>query len=370
MFRPGRSSECVNASTGLDHGTVLARLDLLRAVTRRGGSDIVCHELAAEPPVGSSRGPHLGPRELALVERYRDSVRNAARKEIETTATQVAAILMEDDLISRVKRARDQRAFGLEVLKACLFGHGSVAPPPESADAVSAEWLEEIAANELIYAPSSFRLGPSLSALRPIVRMHRDPADPSARRWGRGIRDFGPAGIVPLTCSIPSEEGEYVIRKLGNDVRRYEELAVLAVEQPDTPLGELCRATERFTRMSETGHTPGTGEVVHVQEEPDGGHSGVPDLDALRDAWSDVSAEVYERRRTTHVMLGGATVHRVDGHRVVLAHTVAPLAKRLSDPRFSAPIVDALRAVFGVDFEVSCVHDPRADGAAAHSDVT
>jgi DNA polymerase-3 subunit gamma/tau len=61
-------------------------------------------------------------------------------------------------------------------------------------------------------------------------------------------------------------------------------------------------------------------------------------------------------------MLSGAAVHHVDGHRVVLAHPSAPLAERLSDPRFSAPIVAAFQAVFGVDMEVGCVHVPRSEG--------
>src|SRR5690606_5839736 len=96
--------------------------------------------------------------------------------------------------------ARAQSAFGIEVLEACLFGHGSVAPQPETADAASAAWLEETSGPEMTYSPESFRLGQIVSALRPIVRMHRDPADRSAQRWWpRRIRDFGPAGTVPLT---------------------------------------------------------------------------------------------------------------------------------------------------------------------------
>lgn len=231
--------------------TVLTRLDLLREVTRRGSSDDVCHELAAEPPVGSHRVHQVGGRELALVERYRSDARNEARGRAKMIASQVSAIIEEDDLLARVGCARSQGAFGIDVLNACLFGHGSVAPPPEFADATSAEWLEEIAASELVYADDSFRLGPIMSGLRPIVRMHRDPADRSARKWGpRRIRDFGPAGMVPLTFSIPAEEGEYILRSLGSDVRRYEKLAGLLEEQSSAPLGELCRATDRVHRLS------------------------------------------------------------------------------------------------------------------------
>ena len=232
-------------------GTVLTRLDLLRELTRLGGSDSVCHELVAEPPVDSPRVYQLGGRELALVERYRSKARNEARGRAEMIASQVSAILEENDLLARVECARSQGAFGIDVLNACLFGHGSVAPPPEFADAASAEWLEEIAARALIDASDSFRLGPIMSGLRPIVRMHRDPADRSAQNWGPSrIRDFGPAGMVPLTFSIPAEEGEYILRSLGSDVRRYETLAGLLEEQSSAPLGELCRATDRVHRLS------------------------------------------------------------------------------------------------------------------------
>lgn len=226
-------------------GTVLARLDLLRAVTRRDGSDTVAHELAAEPPVDSSRGRQLGHREFALVERYRNNARTEARERARSIAAQTSAILEEEDLIGRVEYARRQGVRGRDGLEACLFGHGTIAPLPAFADAASAQWLEGIASDALVYSTDSFRLGPSLSALRPIVRMHRDPSDPSAQSWGpRRIRDFGPAGTVPLTFSLPSEEGEFVIRKLGNGVRRYEKLADLTEEQPNVPLGQLCRTTE------------------------------------------------------------------------------------------------------------------------------
>ncbi|WP_068278460.1 hypothetical protein [Aldersonia kunmingensis] len=351
--------------------TAMSRLDLLREVTRLGGSDAVCHELAAEPPVGSSRGHRLGPRELALVERYRSDLRTEAHERAESIAAQVSAILEGDGLLGRVECARARGTGGIDVLDACLFGHGSIAPAPESADAESAEWLEEVGVNALAYAPDWFRLGPSLSALRPIVRMHRDPADRSAQRWWpRRIRDFGPAGAVPLTFSLTPEEGDYVIRKLGNDLRRYEELAELAKAQPNVPLGELCCATEGLSRASGAGHPDRTEGSEHAPEAPDSPEPSVPDMAAIRAAWPQVMAEVSDRSRTTHVMLRDATVHQVGGHHIVLAHAIEPLATRLSVPRNSALIVGALQAVFGVEFEVSCMHVPRSEGAAAQPGVS
>lgn len=93
---------------------------------------------------------------------------------------------------------------------------------------------------------------------------------------------------------------------------------------------------------------------------PEPAVSAGPDAAAMRGVWSEVRAKVRERSRTVEVMLSGATVRAVEGNRVVLVHDSAPLAKRLSDPRNADVIADALRAVFGADFEVTCVHGSAA----------
>lgn len=375
LSRPDVPSGAVRRVRERFDETVLTRLDLLREVTRLGASDIVCHEVAAEPPAGSSRGHQLGARELALIERYRNNARIEEREKAERIAVQVAAILEKDDLRARVECARSLDAFGAEILEKCLFGHGSVSPPPESADAASAEWLEKAASRELIDSLDSFLMGRILSAVRPIVRMYRDPADRSAERWGpRRIRDFGQAGTVPLTFSIPAEEGEYIIRTLGNDAYRYEKLAVLVEEQPNVPLGELCRVTERLDRPFEARRTCNSGSLDHSLEgfeEVDWDEIALepvaPDLDAVLDVWPEVSAQVLERSRTTHVMLSRAKVQSVDGNRIVLALDHEALARRLDSSRHSSPIVESLRAVLGVDFEVSCTHHPtRGNGAVGN----
>ena len=242
LARPDVPPGAVSRIRGTLDSTALTRLDLLRAVTRSGGSDLVCHEIAAEPPNGSTRGPHLGSRELALVERYRTTVSEAADQRSLELDSHLTSILHEHDLIERVNSARSLSAFGIEALAACMFGHGSVAPAPECADAASAAWLEE-ATTDVMQSDENYRLGPIVSALRPILRMHRDPAELSARRWWpRRLRDFGEAGTVPHTLALPSEEGEFVIRQLGDNVTRYQSLAALLETRPDESLRALCRA--------------------------------------------------------------------------------------------------------------------------------
>jgi len=46
--------------------------------------------------------------------------------------------------------------------------------------------------------------------------------------------------------------------------------------------------------------------------------------------WPTVRDKVRQRSRTTEVMLAGATVRAVEDNTLVLTHTSAPLAKRLS----------------------------------------
>ncbi|MFZ2528470.1 MAG: DNA polymerase III subunit gamma and tau [Rhodococcus sp. (in: high G+C Gram-positive bacteria)] len=85
-----------------------------------------------------------------------------------------------------------------------------------------------------------------------------------------------------------------------------------------------------------------------------------PDAPGIRAVWSEVRAKVRARSRTVEVMLSGASVRDVDGTRVVLVHDSVPLVTRLAEPRNAVVIADALREVFGFDFEVTCVHGSAA----------
>ncbi|TWH23782.1 DNA polymerase-3 subunit gamma/tau [Rhodococcus rhodochrous J45] len=113
---------------------------------------------------------------------------------------------------------------------------------------------------------------------------------------------------------------------------------------------------------------PALEEPVAPEPEPEPARAtGGPDAAQMRGVWSEVRAKVRERSRTVEVMLSGATVRSVDGTRVVLVHDSAPLAKRLADARNATVIADALKAVFGGEFEVTCVHGSAAAEAPART---
>ncbi len=126
----------------------------------------------------------------------------------------------------------------------------------------------------------------------------------------------------------------------------------VAVQEVPPPAPEVVRVEERAAPVEEQSAPP---------IEPAIPAAAGPDAAQMRGVWSEVRTKVRERSRTVEVMLSGATVRSVEGSRVVLVHDSAPLAKRLADPRNAAVIADALHAVFGAEFEVTCVHGSAAE---------
>ena len=98
--------------------------------------------------------------------------------------------------------------------------------------------------------------------------------------------------------------------------------------------------------------------------EPAPAAASSPDTAAVRAMWTTVRDKVRQRSRTTEVMLAGATVRAVDGTTLVLSHESAPLAKRLSEQRNAAVIIEALKDALGVDWRVRCETGPPAAEAA------
>ena len=84
---------------------------------------------------------------------------------------------------------------------------------------------------------------------------------------------------------------------------------------------------------------------------------------AVRTMWPTVRDKVRQRSRTTEVMLAGATVLAIDGNTLVLTHSSAPLAKRLSEQRNADVIAEALKDALGVNWRVRCETGAAAPAA-------
>jgi DNA polymerase-3 subunit gamma/tau len=92
---------------------------------------------------------------------------------------------------------------------------------------------------------------------------------------------------------------------------------------------------------------------------------GAIDAAAVRRLWSDLLSSVRRNSRSTEAMLTNATVQSVDGDTVVIAHTAAPLARRLAEPRNVDAIANALNEVLGGTWQVRCVHAEQTAGGPA-----
>ncbi|PWK90927.1 DNA polymerase III tau subunit [Lentzea atacamensis] len=93
--------------------------------------------------------------------------------------------------------------------------------------------------------------------------------------------------------------------------------------------------------------------------------SGGMDATAVRRIWSELLSAVRSSSRSTEAMLTNAMVSEVDGNVVTIAHTSAPLARRLAEPRNTEAIANALATVLGGTWQVKCIHGAPGAGPQA-----
>ncbi|ETD31796.1 hypothetical protein [Williamsia sp. D3] len=209
----------------------------------------------------------MGPRELALNERYRTAAREAVADREGKTRRAVARIVREDGLVARATAARMMEPTDqLHTLRACLFGRGSVAARPEDADWVTVQYLLVLGRGASTYQHSDEGLGETLSVLRPILRAYIDQVYSRPRSWVTDrLLTFGEAGVVPLGYSIYADEGDYLDRRFGPSVNKYQTLSKVFKDNRNVPLRELCERAEaaelaRSRRIVEQSQRGGTGE--------------------------------------------------------------------------------------------------------------
>lgn len=235
---------------------------------------------------------------------------------------------------------------------------------PSASDAESAvlQRLERLeqgfvpgqAANGVAVAAASSASAPAPAAPEPAAAPIA-PDEPAARFQRPSQRRA--ADPAPSEAAVPpSPESE---PPAPEPVRAPEPRA----ETPPPPPAVPQPAPEPEPVALEPEPTP-EPEPVAPEPEPEPAAASGPDAAGIRGVWSEVRAKVRARSKTVEVMLSGATVREVDGTRVVLVHDSAPLVKRLAEPRNATVIADALRELFGADFEVTCVHGSAAPASA------
>jgi DNA polymerase III subunit gamma/tau len=134
------------------------------------------------------------------------------------------------------------------------------------------------------------------------------------------------------------------------------ESAPSAAAAPVKPVSQPRRAAAAESKREPAQETPAPTPPATPQAPP--GESapthGEPSAAAVRTMWQTVRDKVRQRSRTTEVMLAGATVRAVENNTLVLSHTSAPLAKRLSEQRNADVISEALKDALGVNWRVRC----------------
>lgn len=181
----------------------------------------------------------------------------------------------------------------------------------------------------------------------PPADVPRPETDPRPPMRDPGVADVEPAGA-----------------RVGDPARMPE-----AVEPVSAGVGEPLSGDSDSERVPQDGpaaevpDTSGpTGAGQEPVESPDGsgdagapGTSGASGSDALREieaAWGDIRSKVRESGAAVHALLSGASVARLEGDTVVLAHQHAPLAQRLANPKYVEAVQSAMQAVLGRPYGV------------------
>jgi DNA polymerase-3 subunit gamma/tau len=92
------------------------------------------------------------------------------------------------------------------------------------------------------------------------------------------------------------------------------------------------------------------------------GPTGGLDTAALRLSWDAVLDAVKERKKTTHAQLLNARVLSLQGSRLTLAFTHAPVMRQFQNGVSAEVLKDALQASLGIALDITCVVN---EGAAA-----
>jgi DNA polymerase-3 subunit gamma/tau len=98
------------------------------------------------------------------------------------------------------------------------------------------------------------------------------------------------------------------------------------------------------------------------------GPTGALDVMALRHSWDAVLDAVKERKKTTHAQLLNAHVLSLQGSRLTLAFTHAPVMRQFQNGVSADVLKEALQATLGITLDIACVVNEGSAGEPAASD--
>ncbi|MGZ3141350.1 DNA polymerase III subunit gamma and tau [Lentzea chajnantorensis] len=184
---------------------------------------------------------------------------------------------------------------------------------------------------------------------RPPAAIAAGPGDPSAAPAGgpvftRRSQQAATPPAAPAPVAAVAQPAPPVVEPA--------QPVVQAVAQPVAP----PVAAQPVAVQPEPVAAPAAAAVPAPSELSTAPSTGAMDAPAVRRIWSELLAAVRSSSRSTEAMLTNAMVSEVDGNVVTIAHTSAPLARRLAEPRNTEAIAAALSAVLGGTWQVRCIH--------------
>jgi DNA polymerase-3 subunit gamma/tau len=318
----------------------LRDLTLLQAVpeaAERGLVDAAADELERMAEQAAKLGPATLVRYGEIVHAGLTEMRGATapRLLLELLCARMllpAASPAEAGLLERIERIERRASIAPSPAP---HGQTAAAPPPEPGDSESA------AARRTFVRAS--RTGAPVDPGGPGDRLVGGETPAGSDRPGEGAGDDGPPAPPPEADEPvpPVDEPARAARPTGS--------ASGPADRPGRPAAPAGPA----------GPAPAAGPARPVDPGP--ARPAALDAAAVRRVWSEILAAAKQRSRSTEALLVNATVRAVEGDVLVLAIDSAPLARRLSEPRNTDVVADALHAVLGVRWRVRCDH-----GAAAH----
>ncbi|GAB2700491.1 hypothetical protein GCM10027089_23260 [Nocardia thraciensis] len=196
----------------------------------------------------------------------------------------------------------------------------------------------------------------------------------------------GPSGSGSTDSAVPQAavESGSAQSGSGDDVETATAQVDSAVESSDAVepgvgsdgLGDADEATELGIVPADAELRPeppapaATPATSSEQAVPASGQGAASSGDLAREVeakWGEIRAKVREFGAAVHALLSGASVVRVEGDTIVFAHQHAPLAQRLSNPKYIEAVQSAVHAVLGrehgVRWEVGSGSAPAGGGA-------
>ncbi|WP_216892364.1 DNA polymerase III subunit gamma and tau, partial [Nocardia alni] len=193
-------------------------------------------------------------------------------------------------------------------------------------------------------APAEFAFAPGTPAVE---------ASDDAARHDDSAED-GVAPQDPVAYETPAEDSD--IRGAADRDAGISDPAVVLPAETAPPADDMppvdAASPVDAPPVSESGPAPEPIADSARDAAESGGPSGDAALHQVEAAWGDIRAKVREFGAAVHALLSGASVARLEGDTVVLAHQHAPLAQRLSNPKYLEAVQSAIAAVLGRDYGV------------------